>query len=303
MFLRDERGRGEPAGPALDAGQARPPARRLPAGPPAPAAASTPTARPAPASAGGKPSALAPAAPAARPGPGPDGPAPAGPTVLVVDDEESLLELVAYNLQRNGMAPVLARDGAEALRRLEERRPQVIILDVMLPDTDGFTLCRHLRERGIQTPILMLTARDSEIDKVLGLELGADDYVTKPFSPRELVARIKALLRRTEGRRQQIGPIVIDYAGHEVYRDGQRVALTPTEFKLLATLAAEPGRAFTRQELLDRVWGEEAFGDPRTVDVHVRHLREKLERNPSQPEWILTVRGHGYKLNSPVAGL
>ena len=232
-----------------------------------------------------------------------DNPPPQGPVVLVVDDEESLLELVAYNLRRNGLEPVLARDGTEALRRLEERRPQAIILDVMLPDTDGFTLCRHLRERGVQTPILMLTARDSEIDKVLGLELGADDYVTKPFSPRELVARIKALLRRTEGRRQQIGPILIDYTGHEVYRDGQRVQLTPTEFKLLATLASEPGRAFSRQELLDRVWGEESFGDPRTVDVHVRHLREKLERNPSQPEWILTVRGHGYKLNAPGVGL
>ena len=228
---------------------------------------------------------------------------PRGPVVLVVDDEDALLELVAYNLRRNGMEPVLARDGAEALRLLEERRPQVIVLDIMLPDTDGFTLCRNLRQRGISIPILMLTARDSEIDKVLGLELGADDYVTKPFSPRELVARIKALLRRTEGRRQQIGPILIDYTGHEVYRDGQRVQLTPTEFKLLATLASEPGRAFSRNELLDRVWGEEAFGDPRTVDVHVRHLREKLERNPSQPEWILTVRGHGYKLNSPTAGL
>jgi len=227
---------------------------------------------------------------------------PRGPVVLVVDDEEALLELVAYNLRRNDMQPVLARDGTEALRLLEERRPQVIVLDIMLPDTDGFTLCRNLRERGVFTPILMLTARDSEIDKVLGLELGADDYVTKPFSPRELVARIKALLRRTEGRRQQVGPIVIDYAGHEVYRDGQRVQLTPTEFKLLATLASEPGRAFSRHELLDRVWGTEAFGDPRTVDVHVRHLREKLERNPSQPELLITVRGHGYKLNAPGMG-
>ncbi|WP_277999003.1 response regulator transcription factor [Moorella sulfitireducens] len=224
------------------------------------------------------------------------------PKVLIVDDEPAILELVSFNLQQAGFTTVTAGDGAEALEKAATEKPDLIILDVMLPNVDGFEVCRSLRTRG-NTPILMLTARREEIDRVLGLELGADDYLTKPFSPRELVARVRAILRRAaENQRQEdeiiaVGDVVINTASHVVTVKGKPVDLTLKEYQLLHLLAENRGRVFSREALLERLWEGEYYGDTRTIDVHIRHLREKIEENPSHPRYILTVRGVGYKFS------
>jgi DNA-binding response OmpR family regulator len=223
-------------------------------------------------------------------------------TVLLVDDEESVQKLLTYPLEREGYTVVQARDGEEALERYRETPVDLVILDLMLPRLDGLAVCRRLREERSAVPIIMLTARGDEGDKVLGLELGADDYITKPFSIREFMSRVRALLRRAQlspaGARAEVievGDLRIDTSRRMVEARGEPVQLTYLEFELLRMLAASPGRVFTRKELLDELWGGSEFRDPRTIDVHVRHLREKVERDPAEPELIFTVRGAGYR--------
>ncbi|AFM42625.1 response regulator with CheY-like receiver domain and winged-helix DNA-binding domain [Desulfosporosinus acidiphilus SJ4] len=223
-------------------------------------------------------------------------------TILVVDDEEPIQELLRFNLEKEGYQVRVAKDGPEALANLEKEQPDLLVLDVMLPGMDGLEVCRRLRlnPKYQQLPIIMLTAKGEEIDKVLGLELGADDYMTKPFSPRELLARIKARLRRLtipEDSETMIvrGELRIDISGFRVLIRGEEVELTPKEFELLRVFAAHPGKVYSRDELLERIWGYEYHGDTRTVDVHVRHLRLKIELDPSNPEYIETLRGIGYR--------
>jgi len=221
--------------------------------------------------------------------------------ILLVDDEHSVQTLLAYPLRKDGYEVVSARDGREALDRFAEHRFDLVVLDIMLPKLDGIEVCRRLRSRS-QVPIIMLSAKDDEGDKVLGLEMGADDYITKPFSVREFRSRVKAALRRSEMLRSPdlqepivIGAIEIDFDRRAVGAHGDQAQLTYVEFELLASLAAAPGRAMTREELLEQVWGDSAYRDPRTIDVHIRHLREKIEREPREPEYLLTVRGVGYR--------
>ena len=223
-------------------------------------------------------------------------------TVLLVDDEESVQKLLTYPLEREGYTVVQARDGEEALERYREMPVDLVILDLMLPRLDGLAVCRRLREERSAVPIIMLTARGDEGDKVLGLELGADDYITKPFSIREFMSRVRALLRRAQlspaGARAEVievDDLRIDTTRRAVEARGEAIQLTYLEFELLRTLASSPGRVFTRKELLDELWGGSDFRDPRTIDVHVRHLREKVERDPAEPELIFTVRGAGYR--------
>lgn len=221
------------------------------------------------------------------------------PRLLVVDDERAILELVTYHLTREGYQVETAEDGRLAVDRVIKESFDLVILDVMLPGLSGLEACRAIRQSS-DVPIIMLTARKDELDRVLGLELGADDYVTKPFSPRELTARVKAILRRSAKGRDDSGDVrlpglSVDVERRTVEVDGQPVNLTFTEFELLTILARHPGRAFTRDELLVRVWGDDFFGDSRTVDVHVRHLREKLHEDPQKPRFIETVRGVGYR--------
>ncbi len=225
--------------------------------------------------------------------------------VLIVEDEETLREALKYNLGREGYTVLAAADGPRAVELARAEQPHLIILDIMLPGLDGFEVCRILR-KDMTVPILILTAKDEEVDKVLGLELGADDYMTKPFSMRELKARVKALLRRSgivEAERAEdhepvivLGDLCIDAARRRVTVAAREVLLAPKEFELLLYLARSPGRVFTREELLDRVWGYEWAGGTRTVDVHIRWLREKIESDPSRPARIVTVRGVGYKI-------
>lgn len=225
-------------------------------------------------------------------------------TVLVVEDEEPISDILKYTLEREGFEVLTAFDGEEAIRMARAYSPDILLLDIMLPEKDGFEVCREVRTFSM-VPIIMLTARDSEIDKVLGLEIGADDYVTKPFSGRELVARVKANLRRLwqdqessaatpSSKRLIIGEVSIDLSLYEVTKAGRSIALTHREFELLATLAEHPGMVYTRDQLLSDVWGTNYEGDLRTVDVTVRRLREKLETDPGQPEYVLTKRGVGY---------
>lgn len=223
--------------------------------------------------------------------------------ILVVDDEAILLDTLRYNLSKAGHQVHTAADGAAALRLAREDPPDLVILDVMLPQMDGFEVCRILRQ-GSNVPILMLTARDEELDRVLGLELGADDYLTKPFSMRELLARVKAMLRRSElsrpaamGREAPLreGVLEVDLDSHRALYRGQPLHLRPKEFDLLVHLMRHRGRAFSRDQLLAQVWGYDYAGDTRTVDVHVRWLREKVEEDPSRPGLIETVRGVGYR--------
>jgi DNA-binding response OmpR family regulator len=224
-------------------------------------------------------------------------------TVLLVDDEEAVQKLLTYPLQREGFRVVPARDGEEALQRFSDEQVDLVVLDVMLPKLDGLEVCRRLRAQS-SVPIIMLTARDDEFDKVLGLELGADDYITKPFSIREFRSRVRALLRRASAPRADaersmitVGELTIDLARRTVAVDGRNVQLTYVEFELLRTLASNPGIVFSRQRLLEALWGGSDYREPRTIDVHVRHLREKLEADPADPRYIQTVRGAGYRFS------
>lgn len=223
--------------------------------------------------------------------------------ILVVDDEASILQLVTYNLTRAGYEVLSADSGEEALKVAKREPFDLVLLDVMLPGMDGFEVCKEIR-KGSSVPILMLTARGEEIDRVIGFEIGADDYVTKPFSPRELLGRVKAILRRSkkgpeavEGETLSFGALSINFITYEVLKDEAKVDLTPTEFQLLKLLCQHPGRVFSRDELVDRVIGADFYGDVRTIDVHIRHLRAKIESDPSDPKLIETVRGAGYKFS------
>ena len=223
-------------------------------------------------------------------------------TVLVVEDDDSLQDVLSYNLSRKGYRVLQAMDGDAALDMAREEKPDLIVLDIMLPGLDGLEVCRIVR-REMATPILILTARDQELDKVGGLELGADDYMTKPFSIRELLARVGALIRRREmdvgppesEKSISVGELALNLEARTAMMSGESLDLRPKEYDLLAFMASHPGRAYTRNELLDQVWGTEYFGDPRTVDVHVRWLREKIEREPGSPRHIITIRGTGYR--------
>ena len=223
-------------------------------------------------------------------------------TILLVDDEESIQRLLAYPLEREGFRVIPAHDGEEALERFAGERVDLVVLDIMLPKLDGLEVCKRIRAQSM-VPIIMLTARDDEFDKVLGLELGADDYITKPFSIREFRSRVRALLRRAGSPRLEArldetietDGLRIEPAKRSVTVRGEPVELTYVEFELLRTLAAAPGRVFSRQALLEAIWGDSSYREPRTIDVHVRHLREKLERDPRQPEFVFTVRGAGYR--------
>jgi DNA-binding response OmpR family regulator len=222
-------------------------------------------------------------------------------TVLVVEDEASLASTLSYNFRKNGFNVISAADGVEGLQAARRESPDLVVLDLMLPKMDGLEVCRRLRATS-DVPILMLTAKGEELDRVVGLEMGADDYLTKPFSMRELLARVRALLRRSSGRaaaedasRISAGPLELDLRGRTVKREGSEVALKPKEFDLLFYLARHAGQVFTREQLLEHVWGYEFFGGSRTVDVHMRWLREKIECNPGQPRYLMTVRGVGYK--------
>ena len=222
------------------------------------------------------------------------------PRILVVDDEPQIVDLLRSYLRREGFDVDEAGDGEAALAACARRRPDLVVLDLMLPKVDGREVCRRIRETS-QTPIIMLTARDEETDKLLGLELGADDYITKPFSPREVVARVRAVLRR--GGREavemvRVGDLVIDLRAHEVSLQGRRVDLTPTEFRLLEILARHPNQVFTRMQLIDRVQGHAFEGYERTVDAHIKNLRGKVEPDPKNPRYVLTVYGVGYKFQT-----
>ena len=222
--------------------------------------------------------------------------------ILLVEDESSLVETMRYALEREGFAVDVARDGRIALDRFHEAEPDLVILDLMLPAVSGLDVCRRIRESST-VPIIMVTAKDSEADKVSGLELGADDYVTKPFSVRELVSRVRAHLRRsqmsaapaTNGSLLTGGPVKMDVDRHEVLIDGASVAFPPKEFELLETFLRSPGRLLTRELLIQRIWGDDYVGDTKTLDVHVKRVRQKIERDPHDPQWLLTVRGLGYK--------
>lgn len=217
-----------------------------------------------------------------------------------MEDEAPIAETLVFNLRREGYEAAVAGDGLSGLEQIMQTRPDLVILDLMLPGLDGIEVCRAVRTAGLTTPIIMLTAREGEADRVLGLELGADDYVTKPFSLRELLARIHAVLRRSEPgpaalRWIRLDRLAIDLDGREVLVDGCAVGLSAKEFDLLRVLVQHRGQVLSREQLLDLVWGRDFFGDPRTVDVHVRWLREKIEADPAKPDLILTVRGSGYK--------
>ena len=223
------------------------------------------------------------------------------PRILLVDDEQSVQTLLTYPLRKDGYEVITATTGREALDRFRDGHFDLVVLDVMLPETDGFDVCKQLRARS-SVPIIMLTAKAEEFDKVLGLELGADDYITKPFSMREFRSRVKAVLRRAELARNGDAPeepldqgeLRIDFAKRSVELRGEPIRLTYVEFEILSALARSPGRVFSRSMLLERLWGDSAYRDPRTIDVHIRHLREKLELDPREPEFIFTVRGVGY---------
>ena len=224
--------------------------------------------------------------------------------ILLVDDEQSIQTLLSYPLRKEGYDVVQVTDGRQALDRFDEQTFDLVVLDLMLPKVDGLEVCRQLRNRSA-VPIIMLTAKSEEIDKVVGLELGADDYITKPFSLREFSSRIKAALRRAEMSREaelaldeqplEIHGLRIDFAKRSVRVRGDDAELTFVEFEILSSLARAPGRVFTRDMLLARIWGDSAYRDPRTIDVHIRHLREKIEQEPKDPEYLFTVRGVGYR--------
>ena len=229
--------------------------------------------------------------------------------VLVVDDEQSILTLLQYNLEQAGYDVITAVDGEEALQLAEKEEPHLIVLDLMLPKLDGIEVCKLIRQRKMDIPIIMLTAKDDEFDKILGLELGADDYMTKPFSPRELLARAKAILRRSNAKQSNeatedeeaiiIADLIIYPQKYEIYFQKDKLELTPKEFELLLYLAKNKGRVHTRDQLLSSVWNYDFAGDTRIVDVHISHLRDKIEQDTRKPMYIKTIRGLGYKLEEP----
>lgn len=221
--------------------------------------------------------------------------------ILIVDDEETIVQLIDYNLKNAGFSTITAGNGNDAVSLAKEKKPDLIILDVMLPGIDGFDVVKAIRKFS-SVPVLMLTARTEEFDRVLGLELGADDYLTKPFSTRELIARVKAILRRTsvEPSEEQTklikaGSLTIDEESHKVFVNDIEIQLTAKEYELLKLLVTNKGRVFSRDKLLEQLWGYDYFGDTRTVDVHIRHIREKLENHSGDPQCLKTVRGVGYK--------
>ena len=224
--------------------------------------------------------------------------------ILAVDDESSILDLLKFNIEKEGFTFVSASDGEEGLQKVISETPDLVLLDVMLPKIDGLTVCRKIRQEGINIPVIMLSARSEEIDKILGLEIGADDYITKPFSTRELIARIKANLRKSEqdgstgfnkGNKITVGSLTLDLDKFEVNVRGQVITdLTRREFEVLKFLASQPGQVVTRETLLEKVWGYEYYGDIRTVDVTVRRIREKIEKDTSSPKILITKRGVGY---------
>lgn len=229
--------------------------------------------------------------------------------ILIIEDEENIRELVTYNLKASGYETIEAEDGLTGITQAYKVKPDLILLDIMLPGKDGYEICRELRQDNIKTPIIMLTAKSEEVDKVLGLEFGADDYVAKPFGIRELLARIKAVLRRADMNNNVVdddknedlenivaGNITIDQRRHQVIVEGEQVELTFKEYELLSFLAKNRGRVYSRDELLDKVWGIDYVGETRTVDVHIRHLRQKLGQNEKDNDYIETIRGRGYKL-------
>ncbi|GAB6157491.1 response regulator [Desulfotomaculum varum] len=228
--------------------------------------------------------------------------------ILVVDDETNILELIKFNLEKDGHQVLTSTSGEEGLRLVRSELPDLVILDVMLPEPDGLEICKRLRHDPATAlvPILMVSARGETLDRVVGLEMGADDYIAKPFSPRELVARVKATLRRAKhdqpalssGQKLRCGPIELDTEKFQVAVAGQLVNFTPKEFKLLKILMSHPGKVFTREQLLDRVWGFDFNVDTRTVDVHIRYVRQKIEPNPANPVYIRTIRGIGYKFSA-----
>jgi two-component system, OmpR family, alkaline phosphatase synthesis response regulator PhoP len=231
--------------------------------------------------------------------------------ILVVEDESDIRELIRYNLVQEGFAVEEAADGAEALERITRRAPDLMLLDLMLPRMPGLELCRQLRAQPdtAQLPIIVLTAKGSELDRVLGLEMGADDYIVKPFSPREVVARVKALLRRVNAAGDHMAPALfergrlkMDFSTYEVFIDGKKKELALREFELLRFFVQHPLRVYSREQLLDLVWGRDTFVEPRTIDVHVRRLRQQIERDDSNPELILTVRSVGYRFNPDALG-
>ncbi|ETI68539.1 response regulator transcription factor [Neobacillus vireti] len=231
--------------------------------------------------------------------------------VLVVDDEQSIVTLLQYNFEQAGYEVITAMDGQTGKKLAETESPDMIVLDLMLPHLDGMEVCKQLRQKGIMTPILMLTAKDDEFDKILGLELGADDYMVKPFSPREVIARVKAILRRTQVQTEaveendnnegniEIGNLTIYPEKYEAYFQAQQLELTLKEFELLVYLAQNKGRVLTRDQLLSSVWNYDFAGDTRIVDVHISHLREKIEVDTKKPVYIKTIRGLGYKMEEP----
>jgi two-component system, OmpR family, alkaline phosphatase synthesis response regulator PhoP len=224
--------------------------------------------------------------------------------ILIVDDEEDIVELISYNLEKEGLSALKAFDGISAVKIVKAQKPDLIILDLMLPLMSGIDVCKTIRGDATTAgiPIIMLTAKSDEIDKILGLEIGADDYVTKPFSVRELIARVRAQLRRLQDEKNpaakekfSLGGLRIDYASCEVVIDGKKISLTPTEMKLLFFFSRHPGRVYSRDQILDFVWGDDTFITPRAVDVHIRRLRSQIEKDMGNPHYILTVRGFGYK--------
>lgn len=231
--------------------------------------------------------------------------------ILVVDDESSIVTLLQFNIEKAGFDVVTAEDGRTGYELALSEKPDLIVLDLMLPEMDGIEVCKQLRQDKVETPILMLTAKDDELDKIIGLELGADDYLTKPFSPREVVARIKAILRRSAGKAADVEPeespkekalhvgeLKILTESYEVYLQDELLDLTPKEFELLVYLANHRGKVFSRDQLLDAVWNYDYIGETRIVDVHVSHLRDKIEADTKQPRYIKTIRGFGYKMEN-----
>lgn len=225
--------------------------------------------------------------------------------ILVVDDETSIVTLLKFNLEQNGFEVVTANDGLEAIEQVKKESPDVMVLDLMLPKMDGLDVVKTLRLDKIHVPVLMLTAKDDEFDKILGLEMGADDYMTKPFSPREVVARVRAILRRidfeanqetTEDNTVKIGELTIDYDNYAIYKNDKKIDLTKKEYELLVYLSKNNGRVLSRDQLLNGIWQFDFDGDTRIVDVHIGKLREKIEDNPKSPKYIHTVRGFGYKM-------